>query len=291
MTIFYAIIIGLVQGITEFLPVSSSGHLMILRHVFHMPVHQNQYFDILLHIGVLIPVIILFFEDISGMLREFVGILLTLFANFLVFLRKKQGDHSIGYFKVVNSSYRKLVLMVLISSIPTGILGYVGSAMVEEAGNSLLLSGIFMIITGGILLLADQHPDGMLRVKNATYASSFVLGIAQGVASFPGLSRTGLTVSTGLLLGYNKKLAVKYSFIMWIPALMGTIFYELQHTQGASFGSENLPAYLIGALVTGIAGYFALKYILMIIQNKRYILFSIYCFCLGAFAVGYSLLR
>ena len=160
MNIIKALLMGLIQGVTEFLPVSSSGHLAIFKQVLGINLDSGMYFDVMLHLGTLVAVIIVFREDIWGMIREFWGMLVTIFANFLVFIVRRRGNTEYKYFKVINSSYRKLVLMVIISTIPTGILGMVGSDLIEKASGTLWVVGMCLILTAVLLLLADKHPDG-----------------------------------------------------------------------------------------------------------------------------------
>ncbi len=291
MNILKALLMGLVQGITEFLPVSSSGHLAIFKKVLGINLDSGMYFDVMLHLGTLVAVIIVFREDIWGMIREFWGMLVTIFANFLVFIMRRKGNTRYTYFKVVNSSYRKLVLMVLISTVPTGILGMVGSELVERASETLWIVGICLILTAVLLFLADKHPDGTMRIKDASYSGAFIMGISQGVATMPGLSRSGTTIATGLMLGYNKKLAVKYSFIMSIPAILGAVVVKLGDLKNEAFGSANLPGYILGTVVAGVTGYFSIKYMLKLIRRKRYIGFAIYCAVLGVVAIVFSIVR
>ena len=185
MNIIKALLMGLIQGVTEFLPVSSSGHLAIFKQVLGINLDSGMYFDVMLHLGTLVAVIIVFREDIWGMIREFWGMLVTIFANFLVFIVRRRGNTEYKYFKVINSSYRKLVLMVIISTIPTGILGMVGSDLIEKASGTLWVVGMCLILTAVLLLLADKHPAGTMRIKDAPYSSAFILGIAQGIATMP----------------------------------------------------------------------------------------------------------
>ncbi len=288
MNILKALLMGLIQGVTEFLPVSSSGHLAIFRHILKLELDSGNYFDVLLHMGTLAAVIVVFREDIWGMLREFWGMLLTVFANLLIFIKRRRGDNRYTYLKVVNSSYRKLVLMVLISTVPTGILGIAGNELVELASGTLWIVGLFLILTSVLLFLADRHPDGRLRVRDASYSGAFIMGIAQGVATMPGLSRSGTTIAAGLMMGYNKKLAVKYSFIMSIPAIIGAMVVKIGDLKNEAFGSANLPGYILGTVVAFGVGIVSLKYMLKLIRRKRYIGFSIYCLVIGLVAVGYS---
>lgn len=290
VNVFKSLLMGIVQGLTEFLPVSSSGHLAIFEQLLNMNLDNGLYFDIMLHLGTLIAVIIVFREDIWGMIRETWGMLVTVFANLLVFIAKKKGNTKYTYFKVVNSSYRKLVLMVIISTIPTGILGMVGAELVSAVSDTLWIVGIYLIITGVLLLLADSR-QGMLKIKDATYSSAFLLGIVQGVATMPGLSRSGTTIAAARMMGYNKKLAVKYSFIMSIPAVLGAIVVKFNNIGDEAFGSSNLPGYIAGTIAAGITGYFAIKFMLKLIKNRKYIGFSIYCFVAGMAAIGISVFK
>lgn len=291
LDILKSVLMGLIQGITEFLPVSSSGHLAIFRKIFGLNLDTGLYFDVMLHLGTLVAVIVVFREDIWGMLREAWGMLVTVFANFLVFIMRRRGSSKYTYFKVVNSSYRKLVLMVIISTVPTGILGMVGSELVEKASDTLWIVGICLILTAVLLFLSDKHPDGTMRIKEAPYSGAFILGIAQGIAVMPGLSRSGTTIATGLMLGYNKKLAVKYSFIMSIPAILGAVIVKIGDLKNEAFGSANLPGYILGTIAAGVTGYFSIKYMLKLIRSKRYIGFSIYCAVIGAAAIIFSLVK
>ncbi|MCM1309303.1 MAG: undecaprenyl-diphosphate phosphatase [Butyrivibrio sp.] len=288
MNILKALFMGLIQGFTEFLPVSSSGHLAIFRYVFKLELDSGNYFDVLLHMGTLAAVIVVFREDIWGMLREFWGILMTVFANLLIFIKRKKGDNRYTYFKVINSSYRKLVIMVLISSVPTGILGIAGNELAEMASGRLWIVGICLVLTAVLLFLADRHSNGKVRIKDAQYSSAFIMGIAQGVATMPGLSRSGTTICTGLMLGFNKKLAVKYSFIMSIPAIIGAMLVKIGGLKDEAFGSANLPGYILGTLAAFGVGLVSLKLMLKLIRNKKYIGFAVYCLVIGLVAIVYS---
>ena len=290
MNIFKALLMGIVQGLTEFLPVSSSGHLAIFGRLLGIELDSGIYFDIMLHFGTLVAIFIVLWEDVWGMIRETWGMLKTIFANFLVFIVRKKGNTRYTYFKVVNSSYRKLVLMIIISTIPTGILGMVGSDLVAAATTRLWVVGLCLIVTAMLLMLADSK-EGTLRIKDATYSSAFIVGIAQGVATMPGLSRSGTTIATARMMGYNKKLAVKYSFLMSIPAILGAIVVKFRHIGDEAFGSKNLPGYIIGTIAAGVTGYFALKYMLKLIKNKKYFGFAIYCVVMGILAIVISFIK
>lgn len=285
MNILKSILLGLVQGATEFLPVSSSGHLAIFKKLFGVKFDSGIYFDVMLHFGTLIALIIVFHEDIWHMIQEFFQMLAIIFANFLVFIKRKRGDTRYTYFKVINSNYKKLVLMVIVSTIPTGIIGIVGNDLMDKAADALWLVGLCLMTTGGLLFMADRHSDNTMKIKDANYSDAFFVGIAQGIATLPGLSRSGSTISVGMRLGFNKNLAVKYSFLMSVPAVLGAVLVKIKHLKGEAFGSANLPGYVLGTVAAGVSGYFALKYLLKLVKNKNYKGFTIYCLAMGVFAI------
>ena len=196
---------------------SSSGHLAIFGKILGTNLDSEIYFNVLLHFGTLIAIIIVFHEDIWHMIQEFFQMLLIIFANFIVFIKRRRGDTKYTYFKVVNSNYKKLVLMIIISTIPTGIIGLFGGDFIELATNTLWFVGICLIITSVLLMLADRKSDNTMKINKAKYSDAYFIGVAQGIATLPGISRSGATIATGMMLGFNKQLAIKYSFLMSIP--------------------------------------------------------------------------
>lgn len=291
MNVLKSILLGLVQGATEFLPVSSSGHLAIFKKLFGVNLDSGIYFDVMLHFGTLIALIIVFHEDIWHMIQEFFQMIAIIFANFLVFIKRKRGDTRYTYFKVVNSNYKKLVLMVLVSTIPTGIIGIVGNDLMDKAGDALWLVGLCLMGTGALLFMADRHSDNTMKIKDANYSDAFFIGIAQGVATLPGLSRSGTTISVGMRLGFNKNLAVKYSFLMSVPAVLGAVVVKLKNLKGEAFGSYNLPGYILGTVAACVSGYFALRYLLKLVKNRNYRGFTIYCLAMGVFAIILGIIK
>lgn len=291
MNILKSILLGLVQGLTEFLPVSSSGHLAIFGKILGTNLDSEIYFNVLLHLGTLIAIIIVFHEDIWHMIQEFFQMLLIIFANFIVFIKRRRGDTKYTYFKVVNSNYKKLVLMIIISTIPTGLIGLLGRNFTELATNTLWFVGICLMITSGILMLADKKSDNTMKINKAKYSDAYFIGVAQGVATLPGISRSGATIATGMMLGFNKQLAIKYSFLMSIPAVLGAVIVELAGNKNVVFGSAVLPGYVLGTITAAVSGYFAIKFMLRLIKNKSYKGFSIYCIIAGVAGIILSFIK
>ncbi|MCR5650586.1 MAG: undecaprenyl-diphosphate phosphatase [Lachnospiraceae bacterium] len=274
MSVLQAIFLGVIQGLTEFLPVSSSGHLVIFQKLFHIETDFGVLFDVLLHVGTLVSVFLIFRKDIMLLIKEFIGMITDLFY--------KIRD---PYVVVINSAYRKFVLLIIVSTIPTGILGFVARDFVSYASGSLLITGICLIITSAALFYADMQPEGRKSVKSSTYLNAFEIGIAQGIATMPGLSRSGLTITTCLACGFKREFAFKYSFIMSIPAIIGAVILELKDITKSDITGGAVLNCLAGMVAAGVVGFVALKLMIAIVKNKKYIFFSIYCFVAGLVAV------
>lgn len=286
MTLLQAILMGLLQGLTEFLPVSSSGHLAIFKNIFHINTETGMFFDILLHIGTLIAIFVAYHRDIGKMIAEGFGILGDSFWNIGIFFgnlfRKGKAE---PYRKVIKSSYRKFVMLILVSTIPTGILGVLGKDLIETAGEGLLVPGICLIVTAALLLIADHCDSGRKTPKDTKYVDAFSVGMAQGVATLPGLSRSGTTITACLLCGFDKKFAVKYSFIMSIPAILGAAVLEIKDVGSLSLNSSEIVNYAAGMAVAAVVGYICIRTMLVVVRGKKFKIFSVYCLAAGMLAV------
>lgn len=274
MNILQAILLGIIQGLAEFLPISSSGHLAIVQNLFHIEMETGLLFDVLLHIGTLAAIFVVFWRDIVKLVIEFFGIIAD-------FIRRFRDPDVI----VLSSAYRRFVLLIIVSTIPTAILGYIGRGFVEYASTTLLIPGIGLIITSALLFVCDRIGDGRKGIKKITYLNAFEIGMAQGVATLPGISRSGATIAACLMLGIKKETAVKYSFIMSIPAVLGAAILEIKDAAGTSVTGSTVLAYIIGMLVSAIVGYFAIRFMIAVVRRKRYIYFSLYCLIVGIIAI------
>lgn len=291
LNILKLILMGLVQGITEFLPVSSSGHLALFKKIFGVNLDSGTYYDVMLHLATLIAIIVVFHEDVWHMIQEFGQIIMTIFANIIIFFKRKKGDKRYKYFKVINTNYKKIVVMILVSTIPTALIGYFGGDFVDTASNMLWFVGLGFIASAVLLFLADKNSNNRMKIQNAKYSDGYFIGAAQGIATLPGVSRSGSTIAVSMMLGFNKQLAVKYSFLMSIPAILGAVVLKLTHLEGEAFGSANLPGYILGMIVAGVSGYFCIKYMLKLIRNKRYFGFSVYCMIMGLISIIVSIVK
>ena len=285
MSVLQAIIMGIIQGITEFLPVSSSGHLAIFQNLFHIETGTDLLFDVMLHIGTLIAVCTVFYKDISRLIIESMKICYDIYDNARLYIHNKKTNEGLRYRKIIHNNYRKFVVLIILSTIPTAIIGYSARSLVATASKTLLAPGIGLLITGLLLLVSDFSGSGKKIPKDISYSNGFYIGIAQGIATFPGLSRSGTTITACVLSGFDRRFAVKYSFIMSIPAIVGAAILEIG---GVSKEAMSLPLfgkYLLGTVIAGVMGYFCIKTMLVVIKNKRFRYFSYYCFTIGVVAI------
>lgn len=290
MSLLEAMIMGLVQGLAEFLPISSSGHLALFKHILGIDFEASGgiLFDVMLHFGTLVAIFIAFWKDIKRLIMEGFCIIGDFFTNVFVFFQnaisKKRGEKR-EYHKIVNSAYRKFVMLVIVSTIPTGIIGILLDDVIEKANATILIPGIGLLVTSCLLFIADHAGQGKKRPNQITYKEAGVVGIMQGVATLPGISRSGSTIATCLKLGFDKNFAVKYSFIMSIPAVLGAAVLKAKDFTTMSLDSVTIVNYFVGTLVSAIVGYICIKTMLVVVRGKKFKGFAYYCFLVGAIAV------
>lgn len=284
MSWLQSILMGLIQGLTEFLPVSSSGHLALFKILFHVETDTGLLFDVLLHIGTLIAVFVVYFKDIISLIKEFICIVIDCIFNLTALIRR-DGT----YRKIVSNGYRKFVVMIIVSTIPTGIIGYVGKDFVEMASEILLIPGICLIITAVLLTICDLAKDGSKKAKQASYGNALVIGIAQGIATLPGISRSGTTITACVLSGFDRKFAVKYSFILSLPAILGALVLELKDIGDMAIASTDVAKYVVGMIVAAVVGYICIKAMLLVVRNRKFKYFALYCLVIGVISIiGYA---
>lgn len=255
MDYFQAIILGIIQGITEWLPVSSSGHLALIQNFFGMT--PPVVFDMLLHIGTLAAVLIYFRKDILDLIKGFLS------------FDKNNKDFQIS-------------ILIILASIPTAIIGFTLHDFFESMFSNILYVGIALIITG-IILFLTRNLSGKLEINPKI---AFLMGIAQGFAVAPGISRSGITISTGMLLGLEKQKAARFSFLLFIPAIIGAMLFKLSDI--SSLGPDIGPA-IVGTIISAITGYLAIDVLLKLINKNQFSIFSYYCLLLGLVIIILSL--
>lgn len=284
MSLLEAVLMGLIQGITEFLPVSSSGHLALFQIAFDLD-EVGLLFDCLLHLGTLIAVFAVYYKDIWKMICAGFAIIGDFFTNVGVAFAHMTGNKEKPYRRVICNSYRKFVMLVIVSTIPTGIIGIVASDLIEYASTVLIVPGVCLIITSILLFIADRCREGSKTPKHVSYTNAFVIGICQGVATMPGISRSGTTITACLLSGFDRKFAVKYSFIMSIPAILGSLVLQLFKIKDLNLDQTQWLNYGIGTAVAAVVGYICIKIMLYVVKEKKYTFFSIYCLIVGVISI------
>ncbi len=291
MSLLEAIFMGIIQGLTEFLPVSSSGHLAIFKNIFQVNTDTGILFDVLLHIGTLVAVFIVYHRDIGKMIREGFGLLGDAFCNIGIFFQRNAGKQEVPYRRVIKNGYRKFDLLVIVSTIPTAVIGYTAKDLVEVASGVLLVPGICLILTSILLFISDRIPDKGKSPKNVTYTNAFGIGICQGIATLPGLSRSGTTITACLISGFDRNFAVKYSFIMSIPAILGAAILQLKDIGTVEVEPVQVGYYALGTLVAAVVGYVCIKTLLVVVRKKKFTYFAAYCMLIGILSiVGYFVL-
>lgn len=284
MDLLKAIILGLIQGIAEFLPISSSGHLAIFKFVLGFDSDTGLLFDVLLHLGTLVAVFLCFYKDIWELIKEGFAIIFAFFSSLFGKLFQKKD-----WQPVVTTPYRRFVMLIIVSTIPTGILGILLRDAVEYASATLLIPGLLLLVNGVLLLVSDRLKDGRTTEADTKYKSAFFVGAAQGVATFPGISRSGTTITACIACGFTREFAVRYSFIMSIPAILGALVLELLDFTKETLGAAQMFSYAAGTIVAGVAGYICIKTMLVIVRGKKFKYFAYYCFAMGAFAVVFDI--
>lgn len=285
MSIIKAIIMGVVQGLTEFLPVSSSGHLAIFRNILGLNLEGGILFEVMLHFGTLVAIFIAYFKDIKELFIEGIGIVIDFFKWIKIVLNNIFTKNKKKYNKIINTEYRKFVMLIIVASIPTAVLGLYLEEIIEGAYTALLIPGICLLITGALLLTTTKIKKGSKKAGSTKYTDSFIIGLFQGFATMPGISRSGSTLVAGMILGLEREFAVKFSFIMSIPAVIGATLYKLKDVTSDMMTTSAVLPYMVGMLVSAAVGYICIITLLKVVKKNKLHYFSYYCFIVGLLAI------
>lgn len=264
---------GLIQGITEFLPVSSSGHLVLGQHLLGIT-QPELLFDIILHLATLLAVLIYFRQDLAALVIEFFNLPRVIGGNpgLLTAWRERQDF--------------KMIALIVIASMPTAIIGFAFKDYFESLFASTLAVGLALTVTGCVLFATKFVRSRERSVMQFTIVDALLIGLAQGLAITPGLSRAGLTISAGLLLGLNRDLAGRFSFLIFIPAILGALVVEASSVSVSSFTWFESGVGFVSALAAGII---ALSFLLKIVRRGAFHYFAYYCWLVGVITIVLSL--
>ena len=282
MSVIHAIILGILQGITEFLPVSSFGHLCAAQHLMGGTRGSGALFEVMLHIGTMAALILFLWKDIRKIGIELIGMIMDLIGNANIFLYNRRTGKNLTYARIVTGTYRKLTALLIVSTLPTMLIGYQCKRLIVRTAASHMFSGIGLLLTGVILLVVDySNINGNKGTREADYGDAMWMGICQGISVFPGISRLGLTMSAGLFCGMSRKFAVKYSLLMSIPAVIGAFFVEMGEFTSVSMTVGRGFTYILGMLVAGIVGYLVIRFMVNLVNQLKLRYFAFYCFAAG----------
>ena len=277
MTILQSLFLGLVQGIAEFLPISSSGHLSVFQNLFGMNAGEDQLlFDVLLHLGTLVAVCVVYWNDIVKIVRECVELVRGI-GHPVPGERKRSGGV-------------RLLLMIVLATLPLVLVLPVHDS-VEKLYYSTFFIGLAFLATGGMLFCADRMPRGGKSEKNMRITDALLIGVCQALATMPGLSRSGTTITAGVATGLDRRFAVKFSFLISIPAVLGANLISLVKAFKAGVDWSMVPTYLLGMVVAMISGYFALNLLRYIAKKGRFGWFAYYCWFAGAVTLLLTIFR
>lgn len=254
MSIFQAILLGIVQGLTEFLPVSSSGHLLLAERLFGIQ-ESSLTFGVILHFGTLIPVIIVFWSDI---------------------------------WKILKHPFQKMTYILIVASIPAAIVGFTLNDKIEAIFYGGNLLWITFFITGLVLLYSDKAPSEGRGEDEVTYKDALIIGCTQAVAILPGISRSGSTISAGLFSGLSRETAAKISFLLSIPVVGGAFLLEVVDMAQTGFVLDGVSvgACIAGFIASMLSGYLSIKFMLELIRKAKLKYFAYYLFVVSAISLG-----
>ena len=267
MPIWLAVIMGIVQGFTEFLPVSSSGHLALVQNIVDFEAYMSSHmvFDIALHLGTLVSVVIAFWDDIK-----------FLFVSGIDWLR-----HG---FRVEKHEGRNTVFMLFIATLPL-IVAYLLKDKIEEAFQNPVLIGVALLFTATILWLSDRVTGGKKMGGTMGIKDALVIGLMQMIAVLPGVSRSGSTMTAGLFTGLKRDFAVKFAFLLSIPAVLGATVTSIPDVLAMTWTGNDVVTFLVGIVCAAVSGYYAIFMVRKIAASKNFKYFAYYCACAGTLAI------
>ena len=277
MTWLSAIIMGLVQGIAEFLPISSSGHLAIAEHLLNMQGASEipQFNDVLLHLCTLVSVFIAYWDEIYDMIVEF-------FAGV--------GDLVHNTTPRVVPPARRMILLVIVGTLPLFVMVPFRRFFTELSDNMYFIGGA-LNVTGILLFASDRVRNGRKPEKTATLLDALLVGIGQAIALCPGISRSGMTITAGCFTGFERKFAVRFAFLLSIPAVLGANILTLKDAIEAGIDFSSVPVYLVGVVVAAVSGYASIRLLRYVADKGRFGAFAYYCWAAGVLTLALTILH
>jgi len=277
VSLLSSLLLGLIQGISEFLPISSSGHLSIAQNLLNISAvgSEHLFFDVLLHLGTLAAVFVAYWQDIVEMVAEFFRAIGDL-------IHHRTGGRT--------PPARRLMLLVIFGTLPLFLILPVKDAIEALYYNTVFI-GFALLFTGAMLFLSDRVARGHKTEKTATVRDALLVGVAQAIATCPGISRSGMTICAGTFLGFDRKYAVRFSFLLSIPAVLGANLLDLVDAARTGIDMSQVPIYLVGILAAAVSGYFCIRLIRLIADKGKFGWFAYYCWAVGALTLILSAVK
>ena len=277
MHLLNAFLLGIVQGVAEFLPISSSGHLSIAQNLLNLGVEgtDDVFFDVLLHLGTLVAVFAAYWEDIRDMILEFFRMI---------------GDVAHGTVPRSVPPARRLILLIIVGTLPLFVI-LPFRRMVEALYSNTFFVGGALLATGLLLFACDRIRKGRKTAKSATLLDVLVVGAGQAIATCPGISRSGMTISMGCFRGMERRFAVRFAFLLSIPAVLGANILQIGDVVETGIDVKLLPAYLLGVAAAAVSGYLSIRLVRMVASQGRFGIFAYYCWAAGAVTIALSILK
>ncbi len=275
LTYLQALILGIVQGLGEFLPISSSGHLAVIQYFFGIEGESVLLFAVMLHLGTLISVFIIYWHDIVKLVKELIAVIKDIFTG--------KG------LRINHNPVRRLGFMIIVATIPTALIGLFLNDVFAGLYLSLIAVGIGFLVTGTILFIAEKMGKNEKKVWGMKFRHAVFIGIMQGIAICPGVSRSGSTLFGGLMSGLDRNFALRFAFLISIPSILGSVILEFPPAISAGLPAGMWGPVILGTVVSAISGFIAIKAMLKIVAGKRLTVFSWYTWVLGAAVLGYAI--
>ena len=269
MSLIQALILGFIQGLTEFLPISSSGHLVIFQNLLGLK-QTNLFFDVAVHFGTLLAILAVLWQEVLSLIKG------SFF--FLTYTLRGQKDN-LGE---QDSTMARLAGLIVIGLIPTGLIGFFMRDVFTLLFSSMLAVGIMLLITGTILWITRMAGEGDKDTDTVSVVDAIIIGFVQGLAIAPGISRSGATISFGLFRKLKKSVAVRFSFLLSIPAILGAMILEWENPLLQEGELLNMIA---GTLIAAIVGYICLRILIQMVQKGHLYFFSPYCWAVGSVSI------
>lgn len=265
MTYLSSFLLGLVQGLAEFLPISSSGHLSIAQNLLGLNTEIPEFFDVLLHLGTLVAVFVAYWRDICDMVAELIyGV----------------GDLVHGTTPRQVPPARRLILLIIVGTLPLFILLPIHK-QVQALSNNMVFIGAALVVTGFLLFACDLVRKGKKTERTATIVDVLVVGLGQAIATLPGISRSGMTITTGCFMGFERKFAVRFSFLLSIPAVLGANILSLKDALDTGIIWAEVPMYVVGVITSAVVGYACIRLLRLVAEKGRFGAFAYYCWAVG----------